>query len=281
MLAEALRDWLPLVINAVEPWMSSVDIDSGSRWTVEVANTLELSRVGIFCLTAENLKSTWLHFEAGAIAKNASKSYVCTLLLELSPDQVEWPLAQFQAKESNKRGIFELVRSINSADGVAILSETHLQRALEMWWPVLDEAIAGIPAAEITEHPEKPRSSDSVLLEILGLLRDQERKLNRQAPKTAELPTASRYRIAVALREANVNRAIEEIRTLAGVIGVADVNIERLPDDSLLVSKNDKGGQRHVFEIAYRNLSDLTHLRNRFAALFEAWRNLEANDQEV
>jgi TIR domain len=49
--ADALRDWLPKIINAVRPWLSSADIDKGARWNVDIAAKLEAAKIGILCLT--------------------------------------------------------------------------------------------------------------------------------------------------------------------------------------------------------------------------------------
>jgi hypothetical protein len=67
-VASALRDWLPLVINSVEPFMSSRDISAGARWQVEIARQLDTTDFGIVCVTRENQASKWLNFEAGALA---------------------------------------------------------------------------------------------------------------------------------------------------------------------------------------------------------------------
>src|SRR5260370_28578273 len=66
-LAHALREWLPTVIQAVEPWMSESDIDRGARWSEEIVAQLEVARVGIICITPDNVSSPSLHFEAGAL----------------------------------------------------------------------------------------------------------------------------------------------------------------------------------------------------------------------
>src|SRR5262249_25941930 len=81
LVAEALKEWLPAVIQTLEPWVSSVDIAKGTRSLEEIHLQLRDSEFGIICLTPENLKAEWIHFEAGAIAKaltekkDASRSY--------------------------------------------------------------------------------------------------------------------------------------------------------------------------------------------------------------
>jgi hypothetical protein len=46
-VALALREWLPDVINRVEHFVSSKDIDPGRRWQSEVAGELASTSYGI------------------------------------------------------------------------------------------------------------------------------------------------------------------------------------------------------------------------------------------
>jgi hypothetical protein len=50
VLANTLREWLPNVIQFVDPWMSAEDIDKGIRWSSDVATQLEQARIGLICL---------------------------------------------------------------------------------------------------------------------------------------------------------------------------------------------------------------------------------------
>src|ERR1700734_3199682 len=101
-VAEALHHYLPLIINALKPWLSSADVEAGARWAVDIAGNLEKSKFGILCLTPGNLDSIWIHFEAGALAKTVdNKTFVCPYLLHVQPSDLTGPLTQFQAKKAN------------------------------------------------------------------------------------------------------------------------------------------------------------------------------------
>ena len=123
-VADALRYWLPKVIQALEPWMSADDIEKGTRWRSGLASELEQSSVGIICLTRENLDSTWIHFEAGALSKQQQNTYVCTFLFGLEAPDLKEPLAQFQATKSTKDDVRKLVFTINSSLGETKLTES-------------------------------------------------------------------------------------------------------------------------------------------------------------
>lgn len=83
-LAKALFKWLPDVIQTIEPFMSSESIRGGQRWFGEIGARLEKTDFAILCATPANLKSTWMHFEAGAVSKNVTRSRVCALLLDVT-----------------------------------------------------------------------------------------------------------------------------------------------------------------------------------------------------
>jgi len=97
-----LREWLPLIMNEVKPFLSSTDIEKGQRWNSEVAARLDSSDVGIICVTPASLHSDWLLFEAGALAKNLSNALVCPLLVDLKQSDVTGPLSQFQLTLATK-----------------------------------------------------------------------------------------------------------------------------------------------------------------------------------
>lgn len=102
-VAEALRDWLPLVLPDADPWMSASDIHPGVKGLPEISEVLNNSNLGIICLTRENITAPWILFEAGALSKTLRESLVCPYLLDLVPTDVKGPLAQFQAVVANNR----------------------------------------------------------------------------------------------------------------------------------------------------------------------------------
>jgi hypothetical protein len=178
-VAEAFRDWLPQVIQAVEPWVSVADIEKGSRWGVDVPRHLEECQVGLICLTPENLSAPWILFEAGALAKTLDKTFVCPYLLDLQFADIRDPLAQFQATRAEKEDTRKLLHTINRAvSGVAneqALSEMRLNTAFEKWWPDLERTPQCIPPAPTVAPPK--RSDRELLEEVLQLVRGLMRSL--------------------------------------------------------------------------------------------------------
>ncbi len=143
-VAVALRDWLPGVLQSVEPWLSSEDMPIGARWASDVASALENVDVGILCLTAENISSPWLIYEAGALSKQTTAAMVMPYLLDLSPAEVRGPLAQFQCALANRDDTFRLVHALYRKSDDHPVSEKQLERIFEVWWPELDQKLSTI-----------------------------------------------------------------------------------------------------------------------------------------
>jgi hypothetical protein len=174
LTAEALNKWLPKVIQAVEPWISP-EIEKGKRWSPEINDNLENSKVGIFCLDQENLNEPWILFEAGAMAKTKD-AYVCTFLLDLTPTDVQQPLAQFQHTKYEKEDVKKLVHTINSAlekYNEKALKKEVLNEAFDKYWVDLDEELKEIKKKNQPKASIK-RSDRELLEEMLEILRNQQ-----------------------------------------------------------------------------------------------------------
>jgi hypothetical protein len=175
-IAIALRDWLPRVIQLVEPWLSA-DIEKGSRWSEEVSTSLEESSVGIICLTPENKNSRWILFEAGALSKTPGAK-VCTYLHKLTPVDILPPLAQFQHTRADRDDTQELVRTINRAvgeSGSKALGEKDLDEVFEMWWPRLETSLEAIEVPSVAGPVRTDRDILEEILEGVRFLRERER----------------------------------------------------------------------------------------------------------
>jgi hypothetical protein len=181
-VAKALHEWLPETVQYVEPWMSHEDIQAGARWSPEISDQLSQTKFGIICLTPENQHKPWLVFEAGALAKSVDDAYVVPYLIDMDKSQVEGPLAQFQAVSLDEKGTFGLVQSINRVpDKDAALQKERLERVFNRGWPELKRVFEKLPDADAPI--QKPRENDEILREVLELVRDISRTVNRSSPR--------------------------------------------------------------------------------------------------
>jgi hypothetical protein len=168
--AEAIKQWLPLVVPTASPWMSAADIDKGTRWREEVAAALDTMKAGIICLTPENLTAEWLLFEAGALSKTRDpRTRVWTYLLAgLKPQHVKDPLAIFQATTAEKEDTRGLIHSVNK-NLDATVPESRVNHLFDKLWPDLERELAGIPEPSGAAPPKRP--PEEMLAEILELSR--------------------------------------------------------------------------------------------------------------
>jgi TIR domain len=173
-LARALHKWFPAVLQFVEPWLSQSDIQSGKRWSVEVAKELENCNYGILCVTRENLASPWILFEAGALAKSMQDGRVVPLLLNLDFKEISGPLAQFQAKKADSEGIRELLLDLNKASSAPVPDST-LETLLQAVLGKLEEELAAIPKNSATVKHKRPEGE--ILEELVSSVRSVEMRV--------------------------------------------------------------------------------------------------------
>ncbi len=183
-VALALRDWLPSVIQTIEPYVSSEDIDKGARWSTDIASELEKSAFGILCITRNNLEAPWIHFEAGALSKSVDKSRVSPLLFGLKRSEIKGgPLLQFQSTLAEAEDLRKLLLSLNSSCQPPLLDEQRLNSIFDVWWPQLEKSFNALlervdPTTIPQEGPQlQPPANTEILEEILELMRQQHRIL--------------------------------------------------------------------------------------------------------
>lgn len=210
------REWLPSVIQSLEPYVSSEDIDKGARWSTDIAKELEDSTFGILCVTKENLHAPWLSFEAGALSKTMDKSFVTPFLFDIKRSEVNGPILQFQSTIFEKDDIKKLIHTLNKACGESGISEAMLDKAFEVWYPTLESDLNELK--EVDEIPDSDikikndTHSSEIIEEILELSRDNQKLLRNPDPKLVESIDEVKKRLDLALTRTDRNMDLDERR---------------------------------------------------------------------
>lgn len=181
-VAVALKEWIPNVLQFTEPYVSSEDIDKGSRWSIDIAKELVDSSFGILCVTKDNYKAPWLNFEAGALSKKMDSSRVCPFLFNVKRSEIDGPLLQFQVTNYHKDDVLKLMTTINNSCIEQNLTEERLNKTFNLWWPNLEESLK----IEISGEEQDEETNNSyntingqVLEEMLALIQTQQKILRR------------------------------------------------------------------------------------------------------
>lgn len=190
-IAIALNEWLPSVIQSINPYVSSENILKGSRWNVDIAHSLENSGFGILCLTPDNLDAPWVLFEAGALSKKFGESNVAPVLIGVKRQDVKAPLSQFQSVIFEKDDFLKLVKTLNEVNTDQSLDEIRLNKIFNRFWPdlegslkVVEDEITSIAKKKSSKVPQEKKqeanlqSIQSTLEELVLNLRSNQRLLN-------------------------------------------------------------------------------------------------------
>ncbi len=101
-IALYLRIWLQNVIQVAEPYVSTEDMDKGSRWFAEIDRELGDCEFGIICLTRENMNKPWILFEAGAMSRSITRARVTPLLIDVVAAD-EWAISTISSNHYFER----------------------------------------------------------------------------------------------------------------------------------------------------------------------------------
>jgi hypothetical protein len=173
--ASELRDWLPNVIQVIQPWMSSEDVEKGAPWFQQIGDGLAQSEgLGVFCVTPENTHSPWLNFEAGYLAAGG-RARVCIAVLGLEPAELPSPLSLFQATKVEKQDFRRLIGNLNQQTERP-LSDSVLERSFETFWPSLESALHAVATQKVDAPKQKKRTTDELLHELI----ESNRRIERQ-----------------------------------------------------------------------------------------------------
>jgi TIR domain len=184
-----LKKKLKQILQFCDFYVSSENVDKGSRWESEIMKNLSDTHYGILVVTSENKNAPWLIFEAGALSKTIDKAKVCPLLIGLEPTDVEYPLAVFQSAKYNKEDMKKLVDSLNNSDPAKSLDKNILDETFETYWPQIETEIDKIIESHMQNTPSNiSRQPDELLEENLGLTRDMTKVLQRLATNFEMFP---------------------------------------------------------------------------------------------
>lgn len=180
-VAIAFSNWLPCVLQAVEPWVSSEDIDRGAIWLNEIKDT----NFGVVFVTRENQEKPWLLFESGALSKGLTENRVCTVLIDLKVRDIDSgsPIKHLNHTTLEKSEVFKLLETINKNLDGGKVQDTRLKTSFDALWPTLETQLSDI----LQSNPasiEPERDDKDVLNDILENVLSINKRVSRQNMKS-------------------------------------------------------------------------------------------------
>ncbi|WP_018983684.1 toll/interleukin-1 receptor domain-containing protein [Salinimonas chungwhensis] len=147
-----LQEWIAKEVfldEEIDSFVSSKSIEAGSDWLAEIKSNVKDCDLAIVVITKDNISSSWLNFEAGAVAiGNASDRHTIPLLIDVDRHEITSPLKHLQSVIINKestRGLVETIKKIGNFN-----SPSHLDFIIDHLYTELEENIQKIKS-EVNE----------------------------------------------------------------------------------------------------------------------------------
>lgn len=219
-IAKQFRKWLPMLLQHVQPYLSSADIDKGSRWSTDIALELQASNFGLIFITPDNTQAPWIMFEAGALAKAVDSSVVAPILFEVTQAELrDSPLVQFQLTPFDQEEIRALVHLINRTATESQVPVQTLDALFDKLWPDLQAEIVAILRNREDARTTPSSAADPSVSALEELIVNTRNILKRLSAQEALLSQARSNEYAVHRLERNaLDRSLKQAEALHNAI---------------------------------------------------------------
>ncbi|WP_052182725.1 toll/interleukin-1 receptor domain-containing protein [Rhizobium sp. YS-1r] len=258
-VATIFKKWIPNVLQDIEVYVSSQDIEKGDRWLANVNSTLQDTNFGISVITAANATAPWILYEAGAIAKSLGEGRLIPVLCGVQGFEIpNHPLTQFQyIKAPDAEQLLALVVSLNEHVEKR-LPEDRLKETFRKWYP---DFLEDYKKVSFAPPPAKDVEADPVSTLVLPMLESlmkelRDLKMDMQQVKAGAQYQLSQALISEVLRSSHSKRdhtiSAKDLSEFAHLGTVHARNVNRIVADAITATKlkdvsdladgeNDKG----------------------------------------
>lgn len=157
-IASILKSWLPIMNPHIET-LSDSGMEAGANWADCLSQMISSCDCALFCFTEDNVNSTWLSYEAGAVSGQGKS--VISILFDMPRARFSSPLVFTQLLELTKD-------SIQTKESMRVLAHNLNELCAEYGYAVspdvLDATFKGIyPTIEkMLAEVRKSRESDEL-----------------------------------------------------------------------------------------------------------------------
>ena len=135
-IASILKNWLNGMFDGFVSAVTPDDLPMGSRWFDTLDSAMYAAECGLLCVTADNVNSQWLSYEAGALSRNVN--LLAPVLFGVSSLQLGAPLRMFQPISFGADGMRELARTLNNLNEGNAIDPQELERRFQARYPTLE-----------------------------------------------------------------------------------------------------------------------------------------------